>query len=50
MRQQSGKQEPFLYPEWSETHIRVSEEQAIKEAALNRRDEYLREGTATERR
>ena len=42
MRQQSGKQEPFLSPELSGTHIRVSEEQAIKEDALNRREEYLR--------
>ena len=42
MRQQSGKQEPFLSPELSETQIRVSEEQAIKEDALNRREEYLR--------
>ena len=42
MRQQSGKQEPFLSPELSETHIRVLEEQAIKENALDRREEYLR--------
>ena len=39
MRQQSGKQEPFLSPELSETHIRVSEEQVIKEDALNRRNQ-----------
>ena len=41
-RQQPSNQEQYLSPELSETQIRVSEEQAIKEDVLNRREEYSR--------